>query len=475
VNIRRLLSSTALYGAADALVLLVGGFLLLPFYTRTLSQAEFGQFVVIRAGIELLTYLLHFGLLSAVARLFFDQRELAARREYMASVIMMFVLILGGWAALAAGFGEEAWHAVVPGAPAQPYLWLSIALAVVAFFGNLASTWLRLDARVWSFVALQVTAAAALATAAFVNLSVLTLGLHGLVLAMFAGPLVTAAVLPVLFGRHFRPRLQRNYTLPTLHYALPAVASLVAYFVLNRIGIVILQRHATLDEIAVFGLVQQLAMLVTLTGVAFGKSMQPAVFGATAEAVQDLMRRFGRILLIGLASITVLLMLFGSELLALIAPVRYRAGHGLFLILAFSAFAYALGLLADTVLLHGRRPRMSALLTLCGAMLSTLLGLLLIPRYAALGAALAMASAFLVTTLVGQVVAARLTGLSFLRETLSAIGLVAIMAVFAHWLHGLAPQITPGVFLAKVLLTGALTTAIYKLFLHGDYARMKMP
>jgi O-antigen/teichoic acid export membrane protein len=179
-------------------------------------------------------------------------------------------------------------------------------------------------------------------------------------------------------------------------------------------------------------------------------------------------------LTLGLATTTALLMLFGSELMALIAPASYRSGHIQLLILAFSTFTYALGLLADTALLHGRRPRMSAALTLCGALLSTLLGLLLIPRYAALGAALAMATAFLATTLVGQVVAARLTGLSFLRETLPALGLVAIVAVFAHWLHGLAPAITLGVVLAKILLTGALLAAIYRLFLNGDSARMQV-
>ena len=68
MDTRRLLSSTALYGIADIAVMAVGGFLLLPLYTRTLTQTEFGTYVAVRTNIDILTYLLHFGLVSAVAR-----------------------------------------------------------------------------------------------------------------------------------------------------------------------------------------------------------------------------------------------------------------------------------------------------------------------------------------------------------------------------------------------------------------------
>jgi O-antigen/teichoic acid export membrane protein len=462
-----------LYGAADVLVLLVGGFLLLPLYTRTLSQAEFGQFVVIRAGIELLTYLLHFGLLSAVARLYFDHSDGASRRDYMSSVVMLFLLLLAGWSVLLAGFGERAWEVIAPGAPAQPYLWASSAIAVTAFFGTLTTTWLRLDGRAGTFVMLQVVAAAALAAFAFVNLLVFDLGLNGLLLSLLAGPLITAMLLPSLFERSFRPRLRAADARATLNYSVPAVAALVAYFVLNRISIVILQRHAPLDEIAVFGLAQQLALLIGLTGIAFGKAMQPAVFGAGPDAAAELLRRFGQMLTLALAAVTSLLMLFAAEVLAVVAPASYRAGHDLLLILAVATFAYALGLLADTAVLHQRRPRLSAGLSSFGAVLATLLALLLIPRLGTLGAALAMAGAFVAMLVIGQVVAARLTGLSFLRLSMQMLGLVVVVAVFAGWLHRAVPVLTVAVVLTKILVAAMLLALFHRMYIKGDPSQMR--
>lgn len=468
-----MLSSTVLYGAADALVLLVGGFLLLPLYTRTLSQAEFGQYVVIRTGIELLTYLLHFGLLSAVARLYFDHRTAGTRHEYLSSIVMIFLVLLAGWAALLAGAGDWAWQAVVPGAPAQPYLWFSVAIAVTGFFGTLASTWLRLDDRAGAYVGLQIASAVALTVTAFVNLSVLSLGLPGLLVALLVGPAVCAAILPWLFHGGFRPRLRVAHARSTLHYALPAVASLVSYFVLNRISIVILQRHAALDQVAVFGLAQQLALLIGLTGVAFGKALQPAVFGAEPAAAAALQQHFGRMLVLVLTVVTLLLMLFAAELLTVVAPAGYGTAHDLLLVLAVATFAYSLSLLADTALLHQRRPRVSAALTLLGAALSTLLGLLLIPRYTVYGAACAMGVAFVTMMLAGQVAAARLTGQAFLRMSLPALALVFGVAGFAAWLHHSVPPAAALAF--KTVVAGLLLAGLYRWYAKGSSAGMRAP
>ena len=469
-----MLSSTVLYGAADALVLLVGGFLLLPLYTRTLSQAEFGQYVVIRTGIELLTYLLHFGLLSAVARLYFDHRTAGTRHEYLSSIVMIFLVLLAGWAALLAGAGDWAWQAVVPGAPAQPYLWFSVAIAVTGFFGTLASTWLRLDDRAGAYVGLQIASAVALTVTAFVNLSVLSLGLPGLLVALLVGPAVCAAILPWLFHGGFRPRLRVAHARSTLHYALPAVASLVSYFVLNRISIVILQRHAALDQVAVFGLAQQLALLIGLTGVAFGKALQPAVFGAEPAAAAALQQHFGRML--GTSAHrrdTAAHAVRGGTAHRGRSGAGHGTAHDLLLVLAVATFAYSLNLLADTALLHQRRPRVSAALTLLGAALSTLLGLLLIPRYTVYGAACAMGVAFVTMMLAGQVAAARLTGQAFLRMSLPALALVFGVAGFAAWLHHSVPPAAALAF--KTVVAGLLLAGLYRWYAKGSSAGMRAP
>ncbi|HSX55873.1 MAG TPA: hypothetical protein VLG14_11285, partial [Sphingomonas sp.] len=101
MRIRQLLTASALYGVADMLVLGVSGFLLLPLYTHALSQSEFGTYVIVKANIELIGYLIQFGLLSAAGRLYFDHRGGGDPRRYMNSILKFFVLVAAGAAAIA--------------------------------------------------------------------------------------------------------------------------------------------------------------------------------------------------------------------------------------------------------------------------------------------------------------------------------------------------------------------------------------
>lgn len=435
MNTRQLLSSSVLYGAADILVLAVGGFLLLPLYTRTLTQGEFGSYVIVKANVEILSCLLHFGLVSAVSRAYFDYRKVGQHIEYLSSVVLLFGCILLAAMGLLALWGDTLWALLSPSVPASPYLWYSVAIAAAAFCASLSTTWLRLEGRVAAFASLQLTAAAVLAMVAFVNLTALELGLPGLLIALFASSLLSAAALPWLFGRQFRPTLRWQHARESMHYAIPIVAGLIAYFVLNRISTLILQRHVSVEQIAVFGLAQQLAMLVGIAATAFGKAMQPAVFAADPTQAPELMRRSALTLIALMFSVSCLVLLFASDIVAVVAPPSYGHSHEILLILIVASFVYSLSLISDTALLYHRRPRTSAAVSITGAALSATLALWLIPRFGLHGAAFAIAGAFFALTLLGHTLARRLTGQSYLREMGLALGAACLVAVFAAWLQ----------------------------------------
>ncbi len=439
-NTRQILSASAFYGVADMLVLAVGGFLLLPLYTRQLSQAEFGAFVIVKTNIDILNCLVHFGLVSAVARVYFDHRKANRHVEYINSVVALFGLILLGTVGLLAIWGQQAWAMLSPSLPALPYLWYCVAISAVGFAGSLGTTWLRMEGRARSFALLQVAAAALLAGAAFVNLELLGLGLHGLLLALLASGLLSAASLPWLLGKHFRPVLRWAQVRQTLHYALPPVASLLAYLVLNRTSTLVLQRHVSMEQVAVFGLAQQLAALVTIAGVAFGKSMQPAIFSADAAHAPALIRSTARLLIAGMLGVTCVVLLFASDIVALVAPASYRDSHAILLILVIAAFVYCLNLISDTTLLYFRRPKSSAAASIAGALASASLSMLLVPQHGLIGAATAIVLAFMTCTLLSHTLAWRLSGQSHFGPMGLALLTACSVAALAAWMHGWSVQ-----------------------------------
>lgn len=451
-----------LYGIADVAVLAVGGFLLLPLYTRTLSQEEFGAYVVVRTNIEIFSYLLFFGLHSAVARIYFDYRKTGEQIEYLNSILSTFLVILLGFIVLMSVWGTPLWSLLSPTTPSEPYLRFTLAIAAASFFSGLATLWLRLESRPVTLVGLQVAASAILAGLAVLNLGVLRLGLSGLLWALLVSAASSALALPWLFGRRFRLAIGWSHLRSSLPYAVPIVIGYVAYFVLNRINTLILQRHVELDQIAVYGLAQQLAAVLTIAATAFGKAAQPPVFAAEPALAAELMRRYGSMLILLMTSVATLMMLFAGDLIRLVAPPSYGSGFQPMLVVLFGSFAYSFTMVFNTALLYHRRPRTSVAVSICGAVLSAALGLLLIPRFHLLGAAVATAGAFAAMTFLSHWIARRLTGHDYMTPMLISLAGIGGVALFSAWLQaqGLQPAAATGI---KLVVACPILFALYQI------------
>jgi O-antigen/teichoic acid export membrane protein len=423
------------YGVADIIVLAVGGFLLLPMYTRTLSQSELGIYFIVRANIEIFTFLLFFGLPSAVGRLYFDYKKGGQLVEYLSSVLMFFLLVLMAFSVVLSIWGTRLWAMLSPNTPVYPYLEFCLAIAAVSFFGAVTSIWLRMEGRVIAFVGLQVGSAVVLAMAAATNLIVLDAGLPGLLFALLISSTCTAIVLPWLLGSRFRPVIRWAHITESLRYAVPIMIGYIAYFVLNRISILILQRHVAVDQIAIFGLAQQLSMMVTIAAVAFGKAFQPNVYASEPEQAAEMIKRMGTLLMLLMFCITSLVVLFASDIFSLMAPKSYSSGYEILLLLLVGSFAYSFMQISDTALLYHRRPKTSVAVTIVGAALSASLGVWLIPLYQLHGAALASVGGFTAMTIISHWMAHRVTGHSYLAPMMLALAAICVLALFASWLQ----------------------------------------
>lgn len=433
MTLRQLLSASLLYGLADMLVVGVGGFLLLPLYTHALTQAEFGMFVIVRTNIEIIGYLITFGLLTAVSRLYFDHRGEGQERSYFNSILVFFAGVVAVAALLVASVGGPLWRALSPNVPVAPYIWLALLVAIATFVAGLGSLWLRLDNRVFAFVAVQVVSSALLAVTAFVALVPLDLGLAGLLAALAIGYLPGALVLLVRIGGALRPTFRRAHVAPALGYGAPIMVSYIAYFLLNRFSLLTLQRHVSLDEIAVFGLAQTLALIVSIAAASAGKAMQPAVFGADPADAPHVLRRASRLFIVMIFAVAAFVTLFAQEAVALVAPDGFSGAFDVLLILIVASFVYALSLVSNTALDLHRRPKLSAAVTIAGAALSVALSLLMIPPYGLSGAALATLGAFAAATALSHWFAWRLTRQSYLGEVALVTGGLVALAFVAAW------------------------------------------
>jgi O-antigen/teichoic acid export membrane protein len=436
MDTRKLLSNAVVYGLADAIVLVVGGFLLLPLYTRTLSQSEYGIYVIVRANIEIFTYLLYLGLPSAVARVYFVYKKTGQQFEYLSSVVMFFLLCLAGSGVVLMVAGPYLWRMLSPTTPVNPYLTFSVAIAAAGFFAAIGTMWLRMEGRALAFASVQVAAALVLAATATANLVLFKDGLPGLMYALLISASCSAMVLPVLFRHRFRPAIKWEHIAVSMRYASPILVGYIAYFVLNRITTLILQRHVAVDQIAIFGLAQQLATMVTIAATAFAMAMQPAVFAAESDKVVSLLDRSAKILLLLIFALTSVLLLFGAEIFALVAPHTYQGGYEIMLILLVANFANSFNQISNTALLYHHLPKTSAAVSIFGAVLAAGLGAWLIPLFHLHGAALASVGAIGAMTLLSHWMARRASGFSYFGRMAAswaaAVGLALLAGLLAR-------------------------------------------
>jgi O-antigen/teichoic acid export membrane protein len=189
-----------------------------------------------------------------------------------------------------------------------------------------------------------------------------------------------------------------------------------------------------LAEVGLFGLAQQLAMIISLVGMAFGKSFQPMIFSSDESAVTDLISRLGRIYFVSMLMCAAVFASFAAELLVILAPRSYGRTYYIFVLLIVANTVYWFKLISESVLLYRHRPNLSMTVSLAGGAISVLGNLWLVPKIGIYGAVFSSLLTSCVVTTVSMTIAQHLVrfriGMQFLWQatfTACVIGLSVYM------------------------------------------------
>jgi O-antigen/teichoic acid export membrane protein len=466
VSLKRFITGALLYGVADMIALAVGGFLLLPIYTRLLSQEEFGAYVVIKANIELFAFMLYMGLPSAFSRVYFDYDNPRKRMEYLNSILFFYLLTTLFFGAIVFFFGSRIWKLMSPETSVYPYLYYAFAISGISFFGAMSTTWLRNEGRVLAFCAIQVFAALSIAISALFCLITLQLGLSGLLISLLIGAIIPAAFLPFIIKSHFILNIKWEYISKTMKYAIPMMIGYIAYFGINRINIFILQRYSELREIAIFGLAQQLAMIVSIASVAFGKVFQPKIYSTHESSLLNLAKNAGDLLIILMCALAGLLILFSPEIFYFAAPKKYGDGYIIFIALVIGNYVYSCSLISDSIILYHRLPNLSLLVTAAGSIFSIISSIILVPILGVNGAALSILGAFIFGTSISHFISFKILRVSHLKSMLSALSVLLTLSLIAIFFENFSISIN-FVILSKIFIVFFISIILYSLFLRN--------
>ncbi len=466
-QIRDLVKNSGVYALSSLASPLIS-LVLAPFLTHHLSRADYGALAILNTFIALTAGVTQLGLNAAFFRAYgYDYESRRDRLEVVSTFLMLLVL-----------FSFPAVILAIVTAPSLAVFLLNAPLlssairasALVVLVQNLTLPgllWLRAESRTvfFSIVSILNLLASAAATIFFVG--ILHMGIDGAILAAGVGyAIIVFCTLPIVLWRA-GVRLRFDIARGMLVFGWPHVLSLIAGWVLQLLDRYLLGILGSLAQTASYAVAYSLggtlsAIIITPFSMAWWVLMYSIAKKDNAKHVfQLIFRWFSLFLLFAAFGLST----FGVIVLDLFFPPSYHSAAPVIPAVALSMVFYG----AYTIFTVGvSLTRKTWLLTISigsSALLNTALNFILIPRYGAMGAAIATLIAYIVLAVISYIVNRRIYPIPFEIGLFSVAVLIGIaLYLGSNFLAQLqAVYVAWGIRIASLALYGACLTVLGKL------------
>jgi O-antigen/teichoic acid export membrane protein len=448
-HLKKLLTHSAVYGAADVMQNVIG-LLLIPIFTRLLTLDEYGAVALLGLFSSLAKIVFRLGLESAFFRLHYDQPDEPGRRRLAGTAAM----VAAGTGGLLFGLvwlaGTPLTHAVF-GQSVAPHEWLLLAAAdiYVAALSFVPQVLLRIQDRPRLFSAFNLLRQ-------LLNLSLKValvkagLGVTGVLCSDLIATGVFALLLFPILARHaswiFSPRLAGEL----LGLGLPRVPHGFMLQVQNFADRRLLEHFANRDVVGLYSVGYTFGSAVKFALSAFEPAWQPFVYAQIGKPDgRQTLARLATYVLAAFTFVTLGVAVLGREVVVLLTAPPFHAAAPVVPIVALAYLLHGVFLLTSIGINIQKKARYYPLVTLVSATTNVALNLALIPRLGMIGAAWATVASYAVMAAIGVWLSQRLYPLPF--ET-GRLVRVAAGAVAVYALSLLAPED----FWSAVAVKGAL-------------------
>lgn len=386
--VKRFFKDSIIYGFGKFLSYGIG-FFLIPIYTRAFPPAEFGVVDLLNTVARLALLTIALEITQAVIRFLADIKSHDERVAYSStalwfSMVMYGVFVVIGW------LGADRFSNSLLGEEGQQEVF-RVALLMIWFSGifNLLQNQLR-----WQSKSTRYTIVSILDTVVSLGLTIIfILVLNSGIIGVFWGQtigLLFGCVLAYWFSRHdFALVFDWGKLREMLKFSLPLVPSGVAVFVYLYIDRITINALMSIGDVGIFGVGYRIASIVSLLMFGFQISLMPLVYQHYRDpATPRNLSRIFRYFVAGALLMVIGLSLFARELLVLLTTPAYYGAWMVVPLLVPATVLSGMAMFAPGLSI-AKRTGMIALINIVGAILNTLLNLLLIPYLGIEGAALA--------------------------------------------------------------------------------------
>jgi O-antigen/teichoic acid export membrane protein len=369
-----------------------GAFVLVPLYTRRLSLEQYGDYALAQTLVQLLPTFLSLGLLSSLARMYYEGKDVREARARVGAVARWMAALTLGLALLLQIAVGLFWPAAGKGLNGRWELSCIIWAAAGGALAGVPAVYFRAAQRPLAASLFQLGQFLSVAGAGFLLVAVLNRGFRGSIEACALAYGTDGVVSLVFILVVLKGRMTRRSLIESLRFSIPFIPHFSANQ-LQQIGDRWIMKILHLQaDLGAYAIASQVAAPVFMTTIAWNDTASPRIGEMYREGgLATIRARFKSIQrsYVVAAAIPSLLLIAGLPLIATI--LGPRGAGGLWLVpmlcgvLILETFYYP----NSNVVFFASQASLIPKITIATAILNILFNVLLIPRLGAPGALLA--------------------------------------------------------------------------------------
>lgn len=408
-QLRRLARHSAAYTLGSALNKAFA-FILVPIFTRSLAQQDYGAYVLLNAGAAVLAVLFELGVSSSVMRFYYDYDDPRERARYLGSVWLFCVLATCAMALVLTLFGEPVLAPLFKGVSFWPYVVLTVWATFLSTANVIPWVLMRIHEQSTRFVILVVAQSAALLVAVLIYVVLLHMGLLGAVLSIFTQGCLIFVFFSVYTLRNASLNVRWRYLPPSLAYGLPVLLLQAGWWVLDASDRFILRYFTSLDVVAVYSIGYAIGRILIMFSQAINQAWTPFFYATVKEGRPDAKGIFSytaTYFTLAISGLGLLVVVFAREAVLFFGGHSYLAATTITPLVVLGTVAQGMFYVPSRGLFLQKQTRWFPMILLVGVVVNLGLNLLLIPIIGMIGAALATLAGYVATVAVTFVVSQR--------------------------------------------------------------------
>lgn len=393
-KIRELSKHLAIYGAGDVAIQALN-FLLLPFYVRYLTQADYGVLALLASVEATVKLFFRWGVDGAFMRFWYDCEDEHARQR-LASTLFFFLLGTNGVLLILSLIASPFLSERLLQSPGYTLALQLVLLNTFAIgFTFIPFHVLRMQKRAREFSALTIARSASTLVLRVILVMGAGLGIMGVVIADVVVTAVILAVMVRSFAPLLRPAFSKEVLRKSLAFGLPRVPHGFALQLMSVGDRFVMTRYLSIQDIGVYSMGVSFGLIEKIVLGAFEYAWAPFYYATAREP--DAPRVFSTVATYGIAVLALMtagLSAIAVDLLDAVTRGQYVAAAGVVTWTAIGVFFYGVYLLTSIGLNITARTQYYPVTTAIGAAVNIGLNFVLIPRFGIIGAAWANGAAY---------------------------------------------------------------------------------